>query len=97
MFQLTWNSLPSGDMKVWSPSFVSLILQPAGSWPPVARVGEGARPVLDAGPGFLLWTELECGEAALGASDFLDLGVAGLELLERGEGLEGAFLAWLDP
>ena len=81
-------------MKVWCPSLVSLILQPAGSWPPVARVGEGARPVLEAGPGFLLGSELECGEAAA-AEDFLGLGVVGF--LAEGEGLGVAFLAWLDP
>ena len=81
-------------MKVCSPSFVSLILHPAGSWPPVARVGEAARPVLEAGPGFLLGTELACGEAVLAAPDFLGLGVVDFF---AGEGLGGAFLAWLDP
>ena len=51
---LTWNSLPSGDMKVCTPSGRSLILHPAGNWPPVARVGDLASPVLEAGPGLLL-------------------------------------------
>ena len=85
-------------MKVWSPSFVSRILHPAGSWPPVARVGEGARPVLEAGPGLLLGTELACGEAAAAeAEDFLGFGVVGLEFLAGGEGLGGAFFVWFDP
>ena len=73
-----------------------LILQPAGSWPPVARVGEGARPVLEAGPGL----RLERGEAAetleAAPADFLGLGAAAF--LAAGDAFGGAtFLAWLAP
>ena len=88
-------------MKVCPPSCRSLILQPAGIWPPVARVGEAASPVLEAGPGRRrafdpppvgvdTW-----GEAAVEA--FLGLGVLGFEFLGDGEGLGGTFFIWFAP
>ena len=84
------------------PSCRSLILQPAGIWPPVARVGEAVSPVLEAGPGRRRALDPPpvgvdtCGEAAAEAA-FLGFGVLGLEFLGDGEGLGGTFFIWLAP
>ena len=73
----TWNSLPSGDMKVWPPSILFLILQPAGSCPPTTG-SSFFTPVLDAGPGVLL------AGGPTGVACFLGFGGVGLGVVGLG-------------